>query len=77
MSAEKIIQTYLEQIIDDMHPLFTPISDECSLGERDNALEFTRDFLHKNGKKFRMTWIVSGDDPRNVKTYFLPATIIE
>lgn len=68
------IETYLHQIIDELHPLFAAISDEEMLDNYEDHGIFTRDFRHKNGKKFRMRWRVYYGTPETVKTVFEPAT---
>jgi hypothetical protein len=71
-----IIDQHMHQIIDDLHPLFTPISDEQFIENNDDHGVFTRDFLHKTGKKFRMQWRVYYGTPETVKTIFEPAVEI-
>lgn len=71
-----IIDQHLHSIIDELHPLFTPISDEEFIEDKGNHGVFTRDFLHENGKKFRMTWRVYFGTPETVKTVFEPAVQI-
>ena len=70
------IETYLHQIIDEVHPLFTAISDEELIDNHENHGMFTRDFRHTNGKKFRMRWRVYYGTPETVKTVFEPAVEI-
>ena len=71
-----IIDQHMHQIIDDLHPLFTPISDEQFIENNDDHGVFTRDFLHKTGKKFQMKWRVYYGTPETVKTIFEPAVEI-
>ena len=71
-----IIDQHMHQIIDDLHPLFTPISDEQFIENHDDHGVFTRDFLHKTGKKFRMKWRVYYGTPETVRTEFDPAEVI-
>ncbi len=71
-----IIEQHMHQIIDDLHPLFTPISDEHFIENHDDHGVFTRDFLHKTGKKFRLTWRVYYGTPETVRTEFDPAEVI-
>ncbi len=71
-----IIEQHMHQIIDDLHPLFTPISDEQFIENHDDHGVFTRDFLHKTGKKFRLTWRVYYGTPETVRTEFDPAEVI-
>ena len=72
-----IIEQHLHSIIDELHPLFTPISDEQFIENNDDHGVFTRDFLHQNGKKFRMKWRVYFGTPETVRTEFDPAEVIE
>jgi hypothetical protein len=72
-----IIEEHLHKIIDDLHPLFTPISDERFIENHDDHGVFTRDFIHKNGKKFRMKWRVYFGTPETVRTEFEPAEVIQ
>lgn len=72
-----IIEQHLHSIIDELHPLFTPISDEQFIENYDDHGVFTRDFLHQNGKKFRMKWRVYFGTPETVRTEFDPAEVIE
>lgn len=67
------VETYLHQIIDEIHPLFTAISDERNVLNNNVFGIFTRDFLHKNGKRFRMAWRVYYGTPETVRTVFEPA----
>jgi hypothetical protein len=71
------IDIYLHQIIDELHPLFTAISDE-EMVERwgDDYGVYIRDFLHKTGKKFRMKWRIYYGTPETVVTIFEPAVEI-
>lgn len=71
-----IIDQHMHQIIDDLHPLFTPISDEQFIENHEDHGVFTRDFLHKTGKKFRLTWRVYFGTPETVRTEFDPAEVI-
>jgi hypothetical protein len=70
------IDTYLNQIIDELHPLFKAISDEEMVDNQEEYGIFTRDFLHENGKKFRMNWRVYYGTPETVRTVFEPAVEI-
>ena len=72
-----IIEQHLHSIIDELHPLFKPISDEQFIENHDDHGVFTRDFLHQNGKKFRMKWRVYFGTPETVRTEFDPAEVIE
>lgn len=72
-----IINQHLHSIIDELHPLFTPISDEQFIENNDDHGVFTRDFLHQNGKKFRMKWRVYFGTPETVRTEFDTAEVIE
>jgi hypothetical protein len=67
------IDYYLHRIIDELHPLFTAISDEHHILDNDSFGIFTRDFRHKNGKNFRMKWCVYYGTPETVRTVFEPA----
>jgi hypothetical protein len=69
-----VINTYMHQIVDEIHPLFSAISDEELVDEQHDYGVYTRDFIHKNGKKFRMRWCVYYGTPETVKTVFEPAT---
>jgi hypothetical protein len=71
--ATVIIEQHLHSIIDEIHPLFKAISDEEMIEDHKDHGVFTRDFLHKNGKKFRMNWRVYYGTPETVKTVFGPA----
>lgn len=72
------IEQHLHQIIDELHPLFTAISDEEMIERHyDDYGVYTRDFLHKNGKKFRMKWRVYYGTPETVVTEFEPAEVIQ
>ncbi len=75
-SAAEQIDAYLHQIIDETHPLFKPISDEEMLESQEDCGLFVRDFLHENGKKFRMKWRVYYGTPETARTEFEPATEI-
>lgn len=71
-----IIEQQLHNIIDEIHPLFTAISDEECIESHEDHGVYNRDFLHKNGKKFRMKWKVYFGTPETVKTVFEPAETI-
>jgi hypothetical protein len=71
------IDQHLHNVIDELHPLFTPISDEHLHEDHDDHGVFTRDFLHKTGKKFRMKWRVYYGTPETVRTEFEPAEAIQ
>lgn len=68
-----IIEKHLHSIIDELHPLFTPISDEEMVEHQEDHGVYTRDFRHMNGKKFRMKWRVYYGTPETVRTEFEPA----
>ena len=70
-----IIEQHLHNIIDEIHPLFTAISDEELIDDQEDHGVFTRDFLHENGKKFRMKWSVYYGTPETVRTEFDPAEV--
>jgi hypothetical protein len=72
--AVTFIEKQLNDIIDELHPLFKPISDEELVdGYSDHGI-FERSFLHQNGKKFLMRWRVYYGTPDTVRTVFEPAT---
>lgn len=71
-----VIEKHLHDIIDENHPLFKAISDEEMIDSHEDYGVFTRDFLHENGKKFRMKWRVYYGTPETVKTEFEPAEVI-
>jgi hypothetical protein len=68
-----IIEAQLHSIIDELHPLFTAISDEEFVDETLEYGVFTRVFLHEAGKTFRMKWRVYYGTPETVRTVFEPA----
>ena len=72
-NPEVIINQYLNRIIDDNHPLFTPITDEYQIETTDVRGTFQKTYKHKNGKTFQMTWDVYYGTPETVKTVFRPA----
>lgn len=72
-----VIEQHLHSIIDELHPLFSPISDESLLEKYEDHGVYSRDFLHKNGKKFRMKWRVYYGTPETVRTEFEPAEVIQ
>ena len=67
------IDTYMHQIIDEIHPMFKSISDEEMIADHADHGVFRRDFIHDNGKKFRMKWSVYYGTPETVQTIFEPA----
>lgn len=71
-----VIEKHLHDIIDENHPLFKAISDEEMVDSHEDYGVFTRDFLHENGKKFRMKWRVYYGTPETVRTEFEPAVEI-
>ena len=73
MEEETIINKHLNDIIDEIHPLFKSISDEELIETHSDHGVYTRDFLHKNRKKFRMKWRVYYGTPETVVTVFEPA----
>ena len=75
-NSTAVIEKQLHSIIDELHPLFRSISDEKMIEDYPNYGVFTRDFLHINGKKFRMKWRVYYGNPQTVKTVFEPAVEI-
>ncbi len=68
-----LIEQQLHNIIDELHPLFTAISDEELADETSDYGVFTRVFLHEAGKTFRMKWRVYYGTPETVRTVFEPA----
>lgn len=72
-SVQEIINGYLNQIIDENHPLFSPISDEEKVEDHKNYGVFQRSFKHETGKKFLMEWAVYYGTPETVKIIFHPA----
>ncbi len=68
-----IIERQLHSIIDELHPLFTAISDEELVDDTVEYGIFTRIFAHKTGKTFRMKWRVYYGTPETVRTVFEPA----
>lgn len=69
----RVVESYLHQIIDEIHPLFRTISDEEMVEDYEDHGVFTRDFIHENGKVFRMKWKVYYGTPDTVRTVFEPA----
>jgi hypothetical protein len=72
----KLVEKQLHDIIDELHPLFTAISDEELVEETKDYGDFVRVFLHENGKRFRLKWRVYFGTPETVRTVFEPATQI-
>ena len=50
-NAVSTMEQHLHNIVDENHPLFTPISDEQIVENFEDHGVFTRDFLHETGKK--------------------------
>ena len=71
-----VIEQHLHSIIDELHPLFSAISDEELIDDQEDHGVFTRDFLHETGKKFRMKWSVYYGTPETVRTEFEPVEIL-
>lgn len=72
-SPQEQIYEYLHMIIDETHPLFSPITDEEILldhNEEPFYTDYTRTFMHKNGTRFIMNWRVYDGTPDTVKTIF-------
>lgn len=70
----KLVEKQLHNIIDELHPLFTAISDEELIDECSECGTFERSFLHQTGKRFLMRWKVYYGTPETVRTVFEPAT---
>lgn len=70
------VQKQLNDIIDETHPFFTPISDEEMVDDCTDHGVFERSFLHQSGKRFLMRWRVYYGTPETVRTVFEPATKI-
>ncbi len=72
-------ETYLNQIIDEIHPLFRAVSDEEIIWDSNEEpfyVDYQRDFLHSNGKKFQLKWRVYDGTPETVRTVFHPAEVL-
>lgn len=67
-----IIEKQLNQIIDQTHPLFSPISDEECVEDNKDYGVFERSFLHETGDRFLMRWRVYYGTPDTVRTVFEP-----
>lgn len=67
------VQKQLNDIIDEIHPLFKAISDEELVEDYEEYGVFERSFLHDNGKRFLMKWRVYYGTPETVRTIFEPA----
>lgn len=74
MNPTEIIDRYMHQIIDELHPLFTATSDEemVEYHHEDHGV-FERTFRHKDGKNYLMRWRVYFGTPETVCTVFEPA----
>ncbi len=73
------VETYLHQIIDEIHPLFRAVSDEEIIEDNNEEpfyIDYQRDFLHNNGKRFQLKWRVYDGTPETVKTVFYPAEVV-
>ena len=73
------VETYLHQIIDGIHPLFRAVTDEEIIEDHNEEpfyIDYQRDFLHSNGKKFQLKWRVYDGTPETVRTVFHPAEVI-
>jgi hypothetical protein len=73
---ERGMEIILHRIIDELNPLFLPITDEYLIEDRVDYGLFTRDFRHRNGKKFRLKWRVYYGTPETVRTVFEPTVEI-
>lgn len=73
MIQTDILQRYMHQIVDEMHPLFTAVSDENMVEHYGDRGVFERQFEHQNGKTFLMRWTVYFGSPETVRTVFEPA----
>ena len=73
------VETYLHQIIDGIHPLFRAVTDEEVIEDHNEEpfyIDYQRDFLHSNGKKFQLKWRVYDGAPETVRTVFHPAEVL-
>lgn len=75
--TDDIINQWMNDIIDETHPLFTAISDEELVEDNEDHGVFERSFEHQNGKKFLMRWRVYYGTPETVRTLFEPAQEIK
>jgi hypothetical protein len=74
LTPKEQVNLWLHKIVDELHPLLVAISDEEFVEINDVFGIYTRDFLHKNGKKFRLTWRINYDEPNiSIRTVFEPA----
>jgi len=69
----EFVQKQLNNIIDEIHPLFTAISDEELVEDNEDHGVFERSFLHETGARFLMRWRVYYGTPETVRTVFEPA----
>jgi len=69
----EFVQKQLNNIIDEIHPLFTAISDEELVEYNEDHGVFERSFLHETGDRFLMRWRVYYGTPETVRTVFEPA----
>ena len=70
---DEFVQKQLNDIIDQIHPLFTAISDEELVEDNEDHGVFERTFLHETGSRFLMRWRVYYGTPDTVRTVFEPA----
>ncbi len=70
---DEFVQKQLNDIIDQIHPLFTAISDEELVEDNEDHGVFERTFLHGTGSRFLMRWRVYYGTPDTVRTVFEPA----
>lgn len=77
LTAKEQVYLWLNQIIDEVHPLFKSISDEELIFEGKDVGVYQRLFKHATGKTFLLSWKIIYGSPDTVQTIFNPAKVID
>jgi DNA/RNA-binding domain of Phe-tRNA-synthetase-like protein len=70
MNNIEILDTVMNEIIDELNPNYKPTSDEELIDMQDDRGVYQRSFRHRNGPEFLVKWAVYYGTPETVRTVF-------
>ena len=65
-----MLDTVMNDIIDELNPNYKPTSDERLIRVNDDSGVYQRSFKHRKGPEFMVTWTVYYGIPETVRTVF-------
>jgi hypothetical protein len=67
-----MLDAVMNEIIDELNPLYKPVTDEECISMQEDHGIYQRVFKHKHGPEFLLKWTTWYGTPETVRTIFHP-----